>query len=279
MGAPIEDALAYEGSGITVLLPTRYVAFDTRRSVVSTFAPDEMEKRDEFTFQEGRLGDVAYNPNLHGGRPLLNTLLNGTDFQITYSFPREFRQGVTAVAGKFSGVRVWYGSERFTFRQLYDFLCSRFNGGERFVDVYFQTIFPYSAVGRRFKRFEATVYEELNAEHDRRRAAAWERRHTRRGAPDMRTSEGLRLNDFDAWKSGRVAEALSELERFRRDIRDDIIQCLSTGKLPLNHVNAYETMELRGYLGLDDEHVFYASGRLIESIEVDVRMPEDAFVV
>jgi hypothetical protein len=274
MGAPIEDALAYEGSGVTVSLPTRYIALDSVRQAVSTFVPME-QKHEPFTFKPGELRKVAYNPYLPGREPLRNALLREVDCQITYSFPTEHRQGVTSVVGKFAGTRVWYGSERFTFRQLYDFLCARFNGGERFVDAYFQTVFPYSAVGGRFKRFEQRMYAELNAEYDARWSAALARKQTKAGAPDMRTAQGLRLKDFDVWRQGRVG---SELERFRRDVRDEIIQSLSTGKIPLiRQSNLPETMELRRSLGLYSEHIFYASGRLIESIEIDIRMPEDAF--
>jgi hypothetical protein len=277
MGAPLEDALAYAGSGVTVLLPTRYVAFDTTRLLESTFGPDELKRKTLRTFREGELFKIAYNPRLHDEKPLTNQLLRNVDFQITYSFPTRHRVGVKSVVGKFAGVRVSYGSERFTYRQLYDFLCAKYNGGERFVDVYFQTIFPASAAGRAFKRFEQTVYAGLNAEHQDRWEAAAARRLTGKGDPDMRTAEGLRLKDFDVWKKGFVAESLTELERFRNDIRDEIIQCLSTGRIALNHANKAETMELRRRLGLYDEHEFFATGKLIESIEVDIRMPEDAF--
>jgi hypothetical protein len=274
LGAPIEDALAREGSGVTVSLPTRYIALDSTRPAVSTFVPLE-EKDEQFTFKPGELRKVAYNPHLPGREPLRNTLLREADCQITYSFPAERRQGVTSVLGRFSGTRVWYGSERFTFRQLYDFLCSRFNGGERFVDAYFQAVFPYSAVGRRFKAFEKRMYAELNAEHSQRWEEALNRKQTKAGAPDRRTAQGLRLKDFALWKQGRVG---SELDQFRREVRDAIIQCLSTGRIPLIHAaNAPETMALRKSLGLDYTQVFYASGRLIESIEIDIRMPEDAF--
>jgi hypothetical protein len=273
MGAPIEDALALEGSGVTVLLPTRYIAFDSARAAVSTFVP--MEKKNElFTFKPGELRKVAYNPYLPDREPLRNTLLREVDCQITYSFPSERREGLASAAGKFAGIRVWYGSERFTFRQLYDFLCSRLNGGERFVDVYFQSIFPHSAVGKRFKAFEQRMYAELNAEYEERWRAAFNRKQTKAGEPDMRTREGMRLKDFPFWRQGSVA---SELGRFRRDVRDEIVQCLSTGRIPLNHANTLATMTLRASLGLDSKHVFYASGRLIESIEIDIRMPEDAF--
>jgi hypothetical protein len=275
MGAPIEDALALEGSGVTVLLPTRYIAFDSARPATSTFVPME-EKDEQFTFEPGELRKAAYNPYLAGREPLRNTLLKETDCQITYSFPVTHRDGIKATVGKFAGTRVWYGSERFTFRQLYDFLCSRFNGGERFVDAYFQAVFPYSGVGRRFKQFESRMYADLNAEYQTRWDAALSRKQTKLGEPDLRTTEGrLLLKDFDLWRQARVS---SELERFRRDIRDEIIQCLSTGRIPLIKAgNEPATMELRRSLGLYSQHVFYASGRLIESIEIDIRMPEDAF--
>ena len=279
MGAPVGDALSPEGSGVTVLLPVRYIAFDTLRDPVSTFGPGEGEKDKEATFEPGRLREIAFNPNLHKGAALQGNLLRHNDFQITYSFPAERRSGVRAILGASVGALIRYGSERFTYRQLYDFLCARFNGGERFVDVYFQMLFPHSAAGRAFQRFEKTVHDELNGEYDRRWVAAFERKHTRFGAPDLRTAPGLRLKEFDAWKTGRVAAAMAELERFRRDVRDEIIQSLSTGRIPLNHRDTSETLELRRRLGLDSKRVFHASGALIQSIEIDIRMPEDAFAV
>jgi hypothetical protein len=277
MGAPLPDALAYEGSGVTVTLPVRYVAFDTSRPAVSTFAPGEEAKKEDFTFKPGDLRKIAVNPALHGMDSLQGNLLGEDNFQITYSFSRDYRNDVLAVLGRFAGVRVTYGSPRFTFRQLYDFLCARFNGGERFVDTYFQVVFPSSAAGREFKAFDDLVSGELEEEYQARRSAALERKSTLAGLPDMRTREGMRLGEFDAWKKERVKKALHELDRFRRDIRDEIIQCLSTGKIPLNHVNKVETMQVRRDLGLDDQHVFHASGKLIEHIDIDIRMSEDSF--
>jgi hypothetical protein len=234
-------------------------------------------KDERFTFKPGELRKAAFNPALHGKAGMQKGLLRRSDFQITYSFPSSRRMSVQSVAGHFIGVRAPYGSERFTHRQLYDFLCARFNGGERFVDVYFQLIFPRSAAGRELKRFEKLAYDAIEAEYSERLGAALERRTTLAGAPDMRTREGLRLREFDAWKKAGVRQALQGLGRIRRSIRDEIIQCLSTGKIRLNHVNKPETMRLRRDLGLHAEHVFYASGKLIESIEIDIRVPEDAF--
>jgi hypothetical protein len=277
MGAPMPDALAHEGDGVTVTLPTRYIAFDTTRPAESAFAPGEGARREERTFKPGELRKIAFNPELHGGAPLSGNLLEKNHFQISYSFSRDRRTDVLSILGRFSGVRVSYGSPRFTFRQLYDFLCARFNGGERFVDVYFQVIFPSSAAGREFKQFERLVCGELGQEYRSRWAEAMARRQTGSGSPDLRTTQGMRLKEFDAWKKAHVREALRELDRFRRDVRSEIIQCLSTGKIPLNHVNKAETMRVRRDLGLDSEHEFYASGKLIEHIDIDIRMPEDSF--
>jgi hypothetical protein len=255
------------------------MAFDSTRPAESTFAPGEGVKDGEFsTFKARELRKVAYNPALHEMEKLKSSALKKAPLRIAYSFPLTRRTDVRSVFGKFSGVRVAYGSDRFTYRQLYDFLCAAFNGGERFVDVYFQSIFPYSAVGRRFKRFEALVFKELRAEGLARYEAALERKQTKSGAPNLTTVEGRALKDFDAWKQVRSGSAVAELLGFAKDIRREIIQCLSTGKIPMNHKNTAGTMELRRLIGLDSSNVFHASGKLIESIEVEISMPEGAFV-
>jgi hypothetical protein len=76
--------------------------------------------------------------------------MDNKNFQIIYSFPVEIRNNIFASKE--------YGAPNVTMRQLYDFLCTTYNGGERFVDAYFDYIFPASPAGREYnisvKNFE-----------------------------------------------------------------------------------------------------------------------------
>jgi hypothetical protein len=252
MGEPLPNSVAYthhwqgsksfkEDASLMVLLPTRHVVFDTD-------APDKL-----FASRE---------------------IMERERFQISYSFPRRRRVNTAGISASPDTRVKAYGINGITFRQLYDFLCEQYNGGERFVDAYFSRVFPESPVGREFKLFEEDTRKELRDEYDARRKAAFERRRTKSGRADLRTREGVRLKDFGVWKK-RVL--LDRLDRFSGEIRREIIACLANGRIPLNHLNHYVTMSRRMKLGLDSRHVFYASGQLINSIEVDIRMPEDSF--
>lgn len=252
MGEPLPDSVAYthhwrgnksskEDASLMVLLPTRYVVFDTGEPDKLFASRDIMERE---------------------------------RFQLSYSFPRRRRVNTVGISASPDTRVKEYGINGITFRQLYDFLCEQYNGGERFVDTYFSQVFPQSPVGREFRLFEADTRKELWNEYNARRKAALERKRTKTGRADLRTREGARLKDFGVWRK-RVL--LDRLDQFSGEIRRDIIACLSNGRIPLNHLNHYVTMSRRMKLGLDSRHVFYASGQLINSIEVDIRMPEDSF--
>jgi hypothetical protein len=270
MGAPLPDALGYtkskrtgeaadEDAELTVLLPTRYIALDTVK-------PEELLK------QQARF---VHGSEIDRSAPLGSSyFMERNNFQITYSFSRNMRNPVSSYVGAFSGVKVAYGAPGVTFRQLYDFLCAKFNGGERFIDAYFQLVFPYSNTGRLFKSFEDRVYKELQDEYEGWRMDAMARKTTKAGQPDLRTKEGIRLKDFAVWRRPHVQEYL---DSFRDAVRQEIIASLSTGRIPLNHRDSSKTLRFREKIGLDSQHVFYASGRLIRDIQIDIRMPEDAF--
>jgi len=250
MGAPLYDAVANstnvgndiadepENADLNLLLPVRYIGFDTRR--------------DKGIFREG------------------------AKFQITYSFPTAIRHNVFHTArGLFKDVRMTYGADNMSFRQLYDFLCSSFNGDDRFIDTYFRDIFPSSYLGRKFAQFEEYARVTLNEQYEDMYEEALVRKATRAGRPNMSTSDGMLLKAFRLWRSPAVTETLFE---FRREVEKDIIARLQNGTMPLmKKLNRSGTMEKRWLLGLDYTHIFYASGQLIKSIQIDVRLPEDAF--
>jgi hypothetical protein len=260
MGAPLPEAVAYkhtrdkgqvnvEESPLTVLVPTRYIAFDTTNP-----AND---------FDVNVLG--ATDPRV---------FMQDNDFQVTYSFSRAIRDNKFNFVGLLPKPQGEYGTPGITFRQLYDFLCTEYNGGERFIDTYFQQIFPTSPVGRQFAAFEEQTKEDLTNEYFDRAMAALARKTTKAGLPNMTTREGKYLKDFDVWKKATV---ISRLGRIREEVRGEIIASLSTGKIPLLHRNSPATLKARAKLGLNVGSVFFASGQLIRDIQIDIRMPEDSF--
>ena len=258
MGRALPEAVAFTDfdggeAGLEVLLPTRYIVYDTKTM-----------RHNAFVFHADDAGNMSLPDEDIDLRFDPKRLIKDEDFQVSYSFSRDIRSTARG-----------YGASGITFRQLYDFLCTFYNSGERFIDTYFTTKFPYCAVGRRFKEFGSEARGKLNAEHERRYKAALQRKQTKRSAPDMRTREGMRLKDFDVWKEAYVQ---TELRRFRMEIRDDIIASLSTGQIPLNLRRlANKTIDARKRAHITSRHVFFATGQLIENIQLDIRMPEDAF--
>lgn len=78
------------------------------------------------------------------------------DFEITYDFSSAPRNNwFTNVNGK----RVKYGSDGWSFRTLYEFLCATYCGGEYFIDSYFEKWFAFSPARNAFEELKA----ELNA--------------------------------------------------------------------------------------------------------------------
>lgn len=228
---------------LEVLLPVREVAFDTR--------------------------NPANDFNVHVlGRIDPKMFMKDTDFQITYSFSTRKRVNTRGITGGGE-----YGAPDVTFRQLYDFLCTEYNEGERFIDTYFQEVFPTSYAGRHFAEFEDMVREEMRGEWFYRYNAALERRQTKAGLLHKATERKL-LREFSVWKDGSIA---AMLRSFDRDIRKEIEQKLSTGQIRLKHHSAPATVAARLELGLPPVPEFYATGQLIRDIQIDIRIPEEAF--
>jgi hypothetical protein len=219
-----------------------------------------------------QFGSVLEQEALLSGFGLPENLENlmvsdGENFQITYSFPLKKRTNL--FAGK------EYGAPGVTMRQLYDFLCDEYNGGDRFVDSYFDYIFPSSPAGRLFNEFRVETSRMVNAEY-RRIKAAKARKTTKAGEADKRTREWKAVKAFQVWRDEAF---INKLDMLHRIIKREIVQCLSTGKLPLHFKPAHETMLIRAKRGLDIQHGFYASGQLIESLQLSIRIPDSAFRV
>jgi hypothetical protein len=238
--ARFDDPLEYP---LEVLLPVREVVFDTR-----------IEPNDFNTYALGRIDPRHF--------------MKDTDFQITYSFStrRRVNNPLRLLGGE-------YGAPDVTFRQLYDFLCTVYNKGERFIDTYFQRVFPTSPAGRLFASFEDTMRDAINEEWLDRYMAVSEKWPTKSGRLRKATEKKL-LREFSVWKSSIVAVTL---RGFDRHIRQEIIAKLSAGLIPLNHANRLATKRARMEMGLKGEPEFFATGQLIRDIQLDIRVPEDAF--
>jgi hypothetical protein len=168
--------------------------------------------------------------------------LTGMPYQISYYFPSRVRP-IHAGTGK-------YGSPGLTFKALYEALCDGFNGGRRFIEDYFLSC---------FRDRMAPMYEE--AVHDLKQRIADEAQR-RRGA------HRAYLSNFEEWVGPWVTQVFKQLGAATKQ---DIVQCLAIGKIPLQKTALHSrTILARERLGIPSTEVFYATGRLINSIQVSV---------
>jgi hypothetical protein len=197
-------------------------------------------------------------------------------FQILYNFSWGLRRNrFPLIGGKGKGT---YGDSGLSFRVLYELLCAAFNHGNYFIDDYFKLVFPYRRVGERFFETE-TVIKRRSTDEFQQRTADLPRRKDG-VTPDMRfAKKGFRLADFRLWKDASVR---AEYEGLAEEIRRDIIVCLSTGKLVLrggeNATVSSATMKARKRLGgmKSWSQLFYASGQLIEHVNIFIHIAGDA---
>lgn len=178
------------------------------------------------------------------------------NINITYSFPAKRRR---TKFGKGS-----YGKKYMTFRRLYDLLCEVFNDGERFIDTYIDevyTISMYYTVEERlrdFKNFVVKLADQIMIDNVRL---------TKKGEFDRRVNAKKILEEkgYFEYKKEQEQKICADLAE---EIKNDIEYSLANGIIRLNHINKPKTFEVREKLGLDSEHVFYASKQLIRSIKV-----------
>lgn len=186
------------------------------------------------------------------------------DWQITYSFPSAIHNNVSPL-GKV------YGGNSVTYRRLYLILCERLNGGEYFIDTYFDKVYPYTV--------KETIDVELNnikgelllyVEDIVLDGAVV----TKSGKLDARykANRGMksRIRDYQKFASeweGKKGADLADI------IKEDIIRCLENGQIPLNHTaNQPETVRKRLEAGYSPDQIFFALGDLINHIQLFVKI-------
>lgn len=206
-------------------------------------------------------------------RGFTGTKENARAFQVTYSFPftvRPNKFATVASAGKFFKEKGAYGAAGFSFRLLYEFLCRYYNSGEYFIDTYIRDVFHTRPVYEDFASLNDRIREAVRKEEADRFSSVPTKKD---GTPDMRFSVSRAFMNFKVWRDPVVK---MECARVARAIKKDIVVCLSTGKIPLSkQVVARRTAdERRKYAGMNIHQFFYASGRLIESLNMFVEMGE-----
>lgn len=222
--------------------------------------------RDEDSFLRGEEDDYdesgvdsLFNENeLPDDNDLYDLLSNDQqDFEWSYSYSFPAKRRKTRFG------KGHYGAKYMTFRKLYDILTSM-NGGVSFIDTYFKDIFPNTIKPdievelAEAKSFLVNMANGMLLSNIRK---------TKKGTLDKRINARKVLEKYDYFSYKK------DFESRRGDyiaglIKEDIIRNLANGSIELNHMNKKETFERRAQLGLDSEHVFYASGQLIESIKI-----------
>lgn len=167
------------------------------------------------------------------------------DFEVFYSFSGSIRGNKR------------YGNANWSARFLYEFICASFNGGERFVDTYFNYVFPIRPVYDDLKDLVERVQESI--------ADRW----------NDGNLKGGQWGSFYKFQDAQMIHLQYSLEKFSRRIRDDIINCLATGMIPLRFSLSASTIKKRLSLGLSGITPFYATSWLIKQIEVHVILGSD----
>lgn len=166
-------------------------------------------------------------------------ILHRQEFEVYYSF-----------SGAIRGNRK-YGNAHWSARFLYEFLCAAYNNGERFIDTYFNALFPYRPIYEQLENLVEGVQDAIETK--------WNNGELRGG----QWASFYRFQESEMDYLGR------SLGKFSKAIRDDIIQCLSVGLIPLRLSLSPATIKKRLELGLGT-NPFYATSWLIHEIEVHV---------
>lgn len=167
------------------------------------------------------------------------------DFDLFYSF-----------SGAIRGDRK-YGNSNWSARFLYEFLCTAFNSGERFIDTYFNQLFIIRPVYETLKDLVERVQDSIESR--------W----------NDGNLKGGQWGAFYKFQESQMDHLKDSLERFSSEIRDDIINCLSTGMIPLNFSLSSSTVKKRLSLGLPGTTPFYATSWLIKQLEVHIILGSD----
>ncbi len=211
------------------------------------------------------------------------------EFEISYNFPDTIRNNVFP-----HGV---YGKHGITMRMLYEMLCGVYNLNEYFVDRYFDDVFLHSTAYTKLKQLRidilTSIAQELFAQKKAMAATMGKKpsqvRLTDRygrftsasnvqiGMYDLELEHKRMFGsfgDFDVWSNTQYER---ELQEVGEEIRQDIIRALSIGEIPLQkQALTEETIRKRIRAGIRSEEIFYASGRLIDSIQIFIVLDKEA---
>jgi hypothetical protein len=151
---------------------------------------------------------------------------------------------------------------------LYEFLCEAYNGGHPFVDTYFDQIFKTRSIYAEFNGIYDTIQENINAEQLNLFMSLPIKSD---GTPDMRYTASKRYKDFKVWQDPIVRQ---DCKRLAEAVRDDIVVCLSTGRIPLRKKAVSKRTEKarEKLVGLDPSRFFFASGQLIRHLNIYVEV-------
>jgi hypothetical protein len=192
-------------------------------------------------------------------------------FQITYNFSRSIRRNNFLLKNalpyrpKATGE---YGASGWSFRMLYEFLCEAYNGGYPFVDTYFGQVFKTRAVYIDLKNIYGTIQEDINAEQLNIFMSLPLKND---GTPNMRYTASKRYKDFKVWQDPILKQ---DCKKLAKSIRDDVVVCLSTGRIPLRKkaVSKWTRDAREKLIGLDPSKFFFASGQLIRHLNIYVEV-------
>lgn len=230
-------------------LPTRY---DIAKFYKRFRRLNKYGKREEGTWKKKARADLP-------------DISDDFDWQITYDFADYLRNAKTPTGNT-------YGGEYVTMRRLYLILCERLNGGKFFIDEYFDQVYPHTIKQDVDERL-ADLKKEITKGYIET-AVDFGVRVTKKGTVYKadRRKRGLQkvLKEYSA-----KAEAFEEREgkEIADMIKDHIIGCLESGQLPLEiENNTVATERLRVKYGLPETPRFYATGQLIRSMTLYVRL-------
>ena len=187
--------------------------------------------------------------------------------QITYSFSSAIRRNTFKTRFMSKTLRA-YGAKNFSFRLLYEFLCNTFNGGEYFIDTYFDRVFPLQSVSDRFDQLNDEIETGIIQEYVRLLGSTTLRKD---GLPDMRFNTSSFMKNAKLWQDPIKKTAAT---RLAEEIKQDIVVCLSNGAIPLRKQSVSEkTAKERAKMPeLDPRAFFYASGQLINHLNIYVEL-------
>lgn len=158
-----------------------------------------------------------------------------------------------------------YGTKGMRYSELYELLCKHFNH-RYFIEDYFVKYLKIH-FSREMQSTKKLIEREIKREL---KFIEKTTRITKKGKYDKRYTIGnKRLQDFSFWKNKMIKD---HFDRIGKSIKDDIIHCLATGKIPVFHTNALSTIEKKKRIFGTPGEVFYASGKMIEDIRIMFKM-------